>query len=88
MQGKLFDIEKLEDWENFYSIQFFPMKYGMGMMKCDLPLNDFAIGHSGSAGSLAYYFPEKDIYIVGTTNDLDEAGSIQKMYKLIQYISL
>ena len=88
MQGKLFDIEKLEDWDTFYSIQFFPMKYGMGMMKCSLPLNDFAIGHSGSAGSLAYYFPEKDIYIVGTTNDLDEAGSIQKMYQLIQFISL
>lgn len=88
MRGELFSIDKLEEWDTFRSIQFFPMQYGMGMMKCKLPINDHAIGHSGVTGSIAYYFPEKDIFIVGTTNDVDEAGSIQKMYQLVAGVAM
>jgi len=29
------------------------------------------LGHSGSSGSFAFYYPEKNLYIVGDLNQLD-----------------
>ena len=54
---------------------FFPFKYGIGIQKFYMPriLSPFQavpemIGHSGSTGSVAFYVPEMDVYITGTTN--------------------
>ena len=42
------------------------------------------IGHSGSTGAFAFYCPEKEVYIVGTTNQAtDPAIQYRLMYQLI-----
>lgn len=74
MNGTLFDKAHITNPE-FRSIQFFPMRYGSGMMSLSMssvmsPLFPAPqiIGHSGSTGSFAYYLPAKDAFITGTIN--------------------
>jgi hypothetical protein len=61
----------LEKWNNI----FFPFKYGIGIQKFHIPriLSPFhpvpdMVGHSGSTGSVAFYVPDMDVYITGSTN--------------------
>jgi len=65
---QLFELEK---WNNI----FFPFKYGIGIQKFHMPriFSPFnpapdMVGHCGSAGSVAFYVPDMDLYIMGTTN--------------------
>jgi CubicO group peptidase (beta-lactamase class C family) len=64
-------LKELERWNNI----FFPFKYGIGIQKFHIPriLSPFhpvpdMVGHSGSTGSVAFYVPDMDIYITGSTN--------------------
>jgi hypothetical protein len=42
------------------------------------------IGHSGSTGSVAFYIPEKDLYITGTVNQQARPGiAFQTMIRII-----
>jgi hypothetical protein len=42
------------------------------------------IGHSGSVGSVAFYVPEMEVYIVGTTNQQDQPNiAFQTMIKIL-----
>ena len=80
-------LVELEKWNNI----FFPFKYGIGLQKFHLPriLSPFhpipkMIGHSGSTGSVAFYVPDKNIYITGTTNQqANPAAAFQTMIKII-----
>jgi D-alanyl-D-alanine carboxypeptidase len=54
-----------------------PIKYGGGHMK--IPLNSIMtlflgkgelLGHSGSTGSFAFYYPQKDLFFTGDTNQM------------------
>lgn len=76
--GRLFE-------ENVLSISIYrnmqmtmsPMRYGCGHMQ--IPLNGVAtlfqgkgslVGHSGSTGSFAFYYPMKDLFFVGDVNQM------------------
>lgn len=74
--GELFPqayIKELKKWNKI----FFPMRSGIGIHLFRLPwffnpngaIPDF-IGHSGLSGALAYYSPEKNVYVVGTVNQI------------------
>lgn len=86
--GTLFPKEYLEDMQQWNNI-FFPMRYGTGLMKCAVPvlfvrLPDYElIGHSGSTGTFCYYCPGRNIYITGTTNQLDTAKAMMAVYRLL-----
>lgn len=86
--GKLFPQENLKDMQNWNDI-FFPMQYGAGIMKCAVPIplvrlpNYELIGHSGSTGTFCYYCPNRNIYITGTTNQLDTAKATMVVYRLL-----
>lgn len=88
-KGKIFSKSNIEN-ANFHKIQFFPIKYGGGMMAVELstlmsPFFDapMILGHSGLSGSFSYYCPEKELFIVGTLNKYEE-----NPYKWIyQYIN-
>lgn len=65
------ELDKLKKWNNI----FFPFKYGIGIQKFYLPriFSPFKaipeiIGHCGSVGAIAFYIPEKDLFITGTIN--------------------
>jgi len=77
MQGKLFPESYLQEmWAKTNRI-FFPLEYGVGLMKFELPrlLTLFTkfppvYGHSGISGAFAYYSPKLDIYFTGTVNQI------------------
>jgi len=88
--GKYFTkafINELRKWNNI----FFPFKYGIGIQKFYIPrlLSPFKavpeiIGHSGSVGSIAFYVPDKEVYITGTVNQSSNPNIIfQLMIKII-----
>lgn len=87
-QGILFKKSYLSN-SDFNSIQFFPLKYGAGMMLVEMPfvlspLLDAPqiLGHSGLSGSFAFYCPSKDLYLVGSLNEY-EANPYSWIFKYI-----
>lgn len=76
-EGRLFDAAMLRRMTGAYRRIFFPLEYGMGIMRFKL-LRLFSpfqpapelLGHSGISGAFMYFNPERDAYIVGTTNQL------------------
>ncbi len=90
-KGKFFPssyIESLQSWNRI----FFPMQSGIGIHRFKLlwlfdPFGKIPIllGHSGLSGALAYYSPEKDLFIAGTVNQVAYPDtSFRLAIKLIQ----
>lgn len=81
-------LKELEKWNNI----FFPFKYGVGIQKFTMPriLSPFhpvpdMLGHCGSTGSVAFYIPDKKLYITGTINRQAQANiAFQTMIKIIR----
>ncbi len=72
--GYFYPKEKLNQLEKWNPV-FFPFKYGIGIQKFYTPryLSPFKavpdmIGHCGSTGAVAFYVPDENIYVTGTTN--------------------
>lgn len=72
--GHFLPRERLKELEKWNRI-FFPFKYGIGIQRFYMPriLSPFRpvpdmVGHCGSTGSVAFYVPEANIYITGSTN--------------------
>lgn len=89
--GTFFPVAYIDQLKNWNKI-FFPMQAGVGIHKFKLPwffdpFNSIPelIGHSGLSGALAYYSPEKDLYIAGTVNQVAYPDTSFKLaIKLIQ----
>jgi CubicO group peptidase (beta-lactamase class C family) len=83
-------LKELEKWNNI----FFPFKYGIGIQKFYMPrfLSPFKpvpdmIGHCGSTGSVAFYIPDKDIFITGTVNQQANPNiAFQLMIKIVNLL--
>ena len=89
MEGELFPVFYLENGE-WNDIQFDHHQYKNGMMRFQITgfwsiFGDYElIGHSGSTGGFAFYSPEKEVYIVGTTNQAsDPSLQYRLVYQLI-----
>jgi len=88
--GKYFTKEFINELKNWNNI-FFPFKYGVGIQKFYIPrlLSPFKavpelIGHCGSVGSVAFYVPDKKVYITGTVNQTSNPNIVfQTMIKII-----
>ena len=88
--GQLFpqkDFDSMKNWNNI----MFPLQYGMGLMRFKLPrifspfkaMPEF-LGHSGLSGAVAFYIPEKNVWITGTINQVHDPGySFRLMIKLL-----
>lgn len=80
-------LKSLEVWKAI----FFPFMYGIGIQKFYMPryLSPFKavpdmIGHCGSTGSVAFYIPDHDLYIAGTTNQqANPSAAFQTIIKLV-----
>ncbi|MBS4208595.1 serine hydrolase domain-containing protein [Bacillus sp. FJAT-50079] len=77
--GNLFKKDVFHQLEKYNKLQtsMYPIQYGGGYMR--IPLNGLSslymgkgelIGHSGSTGSFAFYFPDSDLFLVGDLNQL------------------
>lgn len=88
--GYFFPKERLNELYKWNKI-FFPFEYGIGIQKFNVPhfLSLFnhtpeMIGHCGSTGSVAFYVPEKKLFITGTTNQQAKPNiAFQTMIKII-----
>ena len=87
--GYFFPKKRLKELEKWNRI-FFPFKYGIGLQKFYIPrlFSPFRpvpemIGHCGSSGSVAFYIPDKDLYITGSTNQQAKPSvAFQTMIKI------
>lgn len=77
--GSLFPKEYLSENQQWNPIQYVPLQYGWGLMK----LGNM-IGHSGATGTVAYYLPESDVFIVGATGQLDAEKAMMLTVKIAQ----
>ena len=92
--GYFFPKERLNELEKWHNI-FFPFKYGIGIQKFYMPrmLTPFRpvpdmVGHCGSTGSVAFYAPDVDLYITGTTNQQANPNiAFQTMIRIINHSS-
>lgn len=83
-------ISELKKWNNI----FFPFKYGIGIQKFYIPrfLSPIKavpeiIGHCGSVGSVAFYVPDKEVYITGTINQTSSPSAVfQAMIKIVNQV--
>jgi len=77
--GRLFNIAIFNELSSCNKLQasMFPICYGGGFMR--IPLNGLTTlfmgkgelkGHSGSTGSFAFYYPIKDLFIIGDLNQM------------------
>lgn len=75
--GKLFNKIVFDELANYNKLQITmgPISYGGGYMRITLggllmPFMEKGelLGHSGSSGSFAFYYPQKDIFFVGDVN--------------------
>jgi len=80
--GELFDKSNFAQMMQ-WNAMFFPMHYGYGIWRFKLPrwINLFRetpefIGHAGANGTMAFYNPKNDIYIVGTLNQMDKPARL------------
>lgn len=84
-EGQLFPktyLPELYQW----SRMMFPLEYGVGVMRFKWPriFSPFKpvpilIGHSGLSGAFAYYVPDKEIFITGTVNQINDPSLSYKM---------
>ncbi len=81
--GRLFDAAYLDEMRAEWNRIFFPLRYGMGLMRYSM----FAvgggpkeyIGHSGSTGTVLFYAPDADLYISGSINQLKKRALVYQL---------
>ncbi|CAB9528850.1 UPF0214 protein YfeW [Seminavis robusta] len=94
--GKLFDNKKHQQHEEnqtqWNTVFVPPLQYGYGLMRFKLPkwmtLYCFDIppiyGHSGANASFSFYSPDKEVFMVGTFNQIDqESRPFEFMLKVL-----
>ncbi|WP_062050626.1 serine hydrolase [Bacillus sp. JCM 19034] len=68
---------KKHSLSNHLQMSMYPIQYGGGYMR--IPLEGFStlftgkgelVGHTGSTGSFAFYYPHKELFLVGGVNQL------------------
>lgn len=76
--GELFDKAHFERMMDNWNLVFFPVQYGYGLMRFQLPrvmtlfrYSPELIGHAGASGSFAFFAPRERLYIAGTFNQID-----------------
>lgn len=76
MRGELFPAADLDEITSTWRRVMMPLTYGTGIMRFSVPRYmtlkavPEMIGHSGASGTLLYYVPSKDVYLVGALNQL------------------
>ena len=75
--GELFPREDIADMQREWRRIFYPLRYGMGLMRFSLPrlftglrAMPVLIGHSGASGAVAFHAPQVDLYVTGTVNQV------------------
>jgi len=75
--GALFPKTCLDSMQRPWRRIFYPLEYGMGIMRFALPrllsplrAAPVLVGHSGASGAVLFHAPDLDLYISGTVNQI------------------
>ncbi len=93
--GAFFPRERLHELEQWNRV-FFPFHYGIGIQRFSLPrlLSPLhpvpeMVGHCGSTGAVAFYIPDRDLYITGTINQQARPNAaFQAAIKILRAVML
>ncbi|WP_047986403.1 serine hydrolase domain-containing protein [Ornithinibacillus californiensis] len=89
--GRLFNKTILDQLDKYNKLQFsmFPIQYSGGYMR--VPLHGIGtlfmgkgeiVGHAGSTGSFAFYYPHRDLFFVGDVNQIASHLSVRMPMQL------
>jgi D-alanyl-D-alanine carboxypeptidase len=77
MNGQLFSLGILEELQSQFNRIFFPLEYGVGLMRFQVPwfFSPFLkfpplFGHSGASGTVLFYCKDWDLFVAGTVNQV------------------
>jgi CubicO group peptidase (beta-lactamase class C family) len=84
--GELFPAADLAEMQATWRRIFFPLQYGMGVMRFALPrlmtglrASPAMVGHSGASGAVAFYAPKIDLYVTGTVNQVRKRSLVYQL---------
>jgi CubicO group peptidase (beta-lactamase class C family) len=95
LDGSLFadptTLERMKNWKKI----FFPMNYGMGLMRIKLPriFSPFSpspelVGHSGATSAFLFQSDRGGLLTAGTLNQIDnQARPVRLMFRLIDLVN-
>ncbi len=79
--GELLTSDELALMTSRWNRIYFPFEYGTGIQRFRLPrfmspssTTPVLVGHAGSTGSFCFHDPERQAFVVGTTNQTDNPG--------------
>ncbi len=92
-EGTFFPTSWLTELYHWNKI-FFPLQYGVGIMRFQLPryLSPFGpapelVGHSGLSGAFTFNVPEQRVYCTGTVNQIAQPGrSFRLLLRLLNQL--
>jgi D-alanyl-D-alanine carboxypeptidase len=84
--GELFDPRCLVEMQRDWNRIFFPLRYGVGLMRYSMPRilspgpgpRDY-IGHSGSSGTVLFYAPAADLYVSGNISQIKNRALVYQL---------
>jgi CubicO group peptidase (beta-lactamase class C family) len=89
----LFEFD-IKNYAHKWNRVMYPLEYGLGIMRFKLPWilspkfksMEF-VGHSGLSGAYAFYNPDKNVYLTGTVNQINNPGqSFKLMLKILNVL--
>lgn len=91
MAGRLFSPSLLAEATGTWRPLFFPLEYGLGLMRYRLP-RAFSplkpmpplIGHSGASGSVLFHDPARHLTIAGSINQLRRRSQVFKVLSQLE----
>ena len=84
-KGRLFDAKAFEELSAYTRLQLYMYPISSGGGYWQIPLGGLGtlfmgegelLGHAGSTGSFAFYYPHKDLYFVGDINQTGAPGGL------------
>ncbi|WP_301099185.1 serine hydrolase domain-containing protein [Otariodibacter sp.] len=85
VEGRLFEQHHWEKIANYLPLQedYAPVEYGGGHMKISMGERLCFYGHSGLSGAFAFYCPQLEVYLTGTTDNVGQPALCFQLLYLI-----
>jgi D-alanyl-D-alanine carboxypeptidase len=86
-QGQLFDKHYVQEAEQVWNKIASTLQYGLGFAKLEASASEIGevtpnlFGYADFSGAFSYYCSELDVYLTGTTNQINETAAVQRMVK-------
>lgn len=73
--------------KDYNYLQFYPIQYGLGIMRFSSFGAAEIIGYSGSTGTLCCYYPRYVVYATEAINGQDESKGIRQVCQVVNFFA-